>query len=425
MPRIFQMHNKLLKPGTVGEKQSKRGYMLRREPFNTLLCLVDRALSFLLARRSTPAIASEPRRILVSNIAHLGDVVNATAVISPLRKVFPQAEIGFLTSSWARSIIENNPEIKYVHTFDHLLLNRSRLSKWSKFIQHILSARRMLKETRKLKYEIAIDTYHFIQNSIPLLWLARIPVRIGYTSGGFGPLLTHPMPWISQDKHLVDYHLALLEPLGFSESFRRMAHPTVIVPRVAAPALPPEYLVLHAGAGAAYKQWQVEKWCELAAKLRQTGFDIVLTGSGSHEAAISARIKAVVPSAIDLVGQISFAQFVRIIQKAGLLVGVDSVAGHLAAASATPSVLIYTGANNHAQMRPFGRQSKVVTWEVPCSPCFRTNGCDGMECVRNVTVARVFQLCLETLRQTSPATTAVANYCAGSLAPEKLANNAS
>ena len=117
-----------------------------------------------------------------------------------VKEPFPQAEIGFLTSSWARPIIENNPEIKYVHTFDHFLLNRSGLSKWSKFNQHMLSLRRALREMRKLRYEIAIDTYHFIQNSIPLLWLARIPVRIGYISGGFGPLLTHPIPWISQDK---------------------------------------------------------------------------------------------------------------------------------------------------------------------------------------------------------------------------------
>ena len=50
-------------------------------------------------------------------------------------------------------------------------------------------------------------------------------------------------------------------------------------------------------------------------------------------------------------------------------------------------------------MRPFGHHSEVVTWEVPCSPCFRTNGCAGMECVRNVTVAQVFQLCLESLRR--------------------------
>src|SRR5271166_354263 len=116
----------------VPEKQTKRGYILRREPWNTLLWSLDRASSILAAFRSTPAIPSAPHRILVSNIAHLGDVVNATAVISALRNAFPQAEIGFLTSSWARPIIENNAQIKYIHTFDHFLLNRSRLSKWSK-----------------------------------------------------------------------------------------------------------------------------------------------------------------------------------------------------------------------------------------------------------------------------------------------------
>jgi ADP-heptose:LPS heptosyltransferase len=165
------------------------------------------------------------------------------------------------------------------------------------------------------------------------------------------------------------------------------------------PTLPPQYLVLHPGTGAAFKEWQVDKWCELAGMLRQRGYDIVITGAGTHEAAISARIRGMVPSAIDLSGQLSLPQFVRIIQKARLLVGVDSLAGHLAAATATPSVLIYTGVNKHAQMRPFSEHSEVVTSEVSCSPCLRTNGCAGMECVRNVTVARVLQVCLESLRR--------------------------
>lgn len=384
---------------TIPDKQTKRGYMLRREPWNTLLWAFDCSLSIQRARQSTPAIPSTPSRILVSNNAHLGDVVNATVVIPALRNLFPQVEIGFLTSSWARAIIENNPEITYIHTFDHFLLNRSRLSKCSKLNQHVLSASRALGEIRDLKYEIAIETYHFIQNAIPLLWLARIPVRIGYTSGGFGPLLTHPLPWVSRDKHLVDYHLDLLEPLGVSETVRSKAHPTVVVPPVETPLFPRPYLVLHPGTGARFKEWQIENWCELAAKLRQTGYNIILTGSGLREAEISSRIKQIVPSVIDLSCRLSFAQFLRIIQQAELLVGVDSLAGHIAATTATPSVLIYTGANNPAQMRPFGQHSKVVTWEVPCSPCYRTNGCPGMECVRNVTVARVFQLCRQALRR--------------------------
>jgi ADP-heptose:LPS heptosyltransferase len=211
--------------------------------------------------------------------------------------------------------------------------------------------------------------------------------------------LTHPKPWISQNQSLVEYHLALLEFLSLPQPFPRMAHPTVVVSQVETPDLPGQYLVLHPGTGAAFKEWQVDRWCELAARLFQTGYHIILTGAGLHETEISARIKRVVPSAIDLSGRLTFAQFMRIIQKARLLVGVDSLAGHLAAASATPSVLIYTGANNQSQMRPFGDHSEVLTWEVPCSPCFRTNGCADMECIRNVTVARVFQQCLESLQR--------------------------
>jgi hypothetical protein len=41
-----------------------------------------------------------------------------------------------------------------------------------------MTARKAVRQLRELRYEVGIDTYHFIQNSIPLLWLARIPVRI-------------------------------------------------------------------------------------------------------------------------------------------------------------------------------------------------------------------------------------------------------
>ena len=156
--------------------------MLRREPWNMLLWSLDRLLQFLVPTNQE-AVPMPVRRILVCNNAHLGDLVNATAILAPLRKLFPTAQIGFLTSSWSVQVIKSNPEVSYIHTFDHFLLNRSDLTLPRKIKEHITTARRAVRQLRALRYEVGIDTYHFIQNSIPLLWIARIPVRIGYSSG--------------------------------------------------------------------------------------------------------------------------------------------------------------------------------------------------------------------------------------------------
>jgi hypothetical protein len=124
--------------------QTKRGYMLRREPWNVLLWSLDRLLQFLVPTNREP-VPMPVRRILVCNNGHLGDLINATAILAPLRKLFPTAQIGFLTSSCSIQVIKSNPEISYVHTFDHFLLNRSDLPLLRKIKEHIITARRAIR----------------------------------------------------------------------------------------------------------------------------------------------------------------------------------------------------------------------------------------------------------------------------------------
>ena len=375
--------------------------MLRREPWNMLLWSLDRLLRFLVPPNQE-AVPMPVRRILVCNNGHLGDLVNATAILAPLRKLFPNAQIGFLTSSWSVQVIKSNPEVSYIHTFDHFLLNRSDLPLPRKIKEHITTARRAIRQLRELRYGVGIDTYHFIQNSIPVLWMARIPVRIGYSSGGFGPLLTHAHPWVARDRHLVDYHLDLLRPLGLNCEFRGAALPIVTRHRNAeVAALPRDYVVLHPASGASFREWPVENWALLARKLEGAGWKTILTGSGVREQRNVAVIRSACPATIDLCGRLSWDQFVYVLESARLLVGVESSAGHTAAAVSTPCVVIYSGATNTWQMRPFGAAVRTISHGVPCAPCFRTRGCQGMECVREVSVNRVFEACLESLRSGS------------------------
>lgn len=376
--------------------------MLRREPWNALLWSFDTLLQKFVMAESV-RIPQSPRRVLVCNNAHLGDLIMATAVLPPLRQLFPSAEIGFLTSSWARPVIDNNPEVRYIHAFDHFLLNRSTVSPLAKLRRHLATAWNTLQQLRALKYDIAIDTYHFIQNVIPLLWLARIPVRIGYTSGGFGSLLTHAYSWTARNRHLFEYHLDLLRPLGLTSDLRAGARPTIGQRRnVERVTLPQDYIVLHPASGAVFREWPLEKWSLLARKLEGEGWRLVFTGRGEREQENVRMIHSMCRASIDLCGLLSWDQFVSVVESARLLVGVESTAGHMAAAVSTPCVVIYSGTTNTSQMCPFGEGVRTITHPMPCAPCFRTRGCSGMECIRNVTVDTVFEACLEAVRRDSP-----------------------
>jgi ADP-heptose:LPS heptosyltransferase len=369
-------------------------YLVRNPALNRLLRLTDWLLARRPGRRQVPQPLPEPRRILLANGAHLGDVLLSLAVLPVLRSNWPRARIGFVIGSWARPVVDDHPLVDWVHVVDHWKLNRAPLPFWQKVRHHQHTRRRALGEIRRRRYDVSIDLYYYFPNTIPLLWQAGIPVRVGYTSAGFGPLLTHAVDWTNQDRHVTDYQADLLRLLGLpAEASPRAAHGPL--PRTA----PEEglrrvwprgdFLVFHLGTGAPLREWPLANWRDLAARLAGTGPTLVFTGSTEPERRNCQRVLAGLPGCLNLCGRLTWPEFVATVRRARVLVGVESVAGHVAAAVGTPCVVVYSGITNPAHWGPRGNVCTVLSHPVPCAPCYRSRGCVGMECVRRVSVDEV------------------------------------
>lgn len=361
---------------------------------NLALGALDRLLSGTPPQRAVGEIAA-PRRLLLACTGHLGDVVLATAVLPVLRHAFPTCRIGFLVGSWARPVLDRHPLVNWLHHFDHWKLNRA-ASTWSqKLWRHLRTRRRALREIRSLGYDAAIDLRYYFGNAIPLLWQAGIPVRIGYTSGGFGPLLTHPVSWRIRECHVVDYLADLARVLPINERDMTRLQP-VLPPDPDSPALPgcveglgrrrTPYVVAHMGSGARFKEWPGPKWRALTQRLTREGWTLLLTGSTRSEGEAAERVAAGLAGCINACGQLNWSQFVAVVRQARLVIGVDSVAGHIAAAVGTPCVVIGNGITHPAHWKPRSPHSRVLLQPVACAPCYRPRGCAGMECVRHVSV---------------------------------------
>jgi ADP-heptose:LPS heptosyltransferase len=158
-----------------------------------------------------------------------------------------------------------------------------------------------------------------------------------------------------------------------------------------------DYIVIHPGGGAGFKAWPPDHWRSLVQALSTRGHCIVLTGRGAVERATIEAIIENMPGCLNLCDVLNWEQFIEILQNARLLIGIDSVAGHLAAAVDTPSVLIYTGTANLKNFGPLSEKCDLLIYPVPCSPCFLANGCEGMECVRWLTVDAVLEATLRAL----------------------------
>lgn len=375
------------------------GYLVRHPALNLALRTRD---AWLERRRSptTPLAVPAPRRLLVCIGGHLGDAVLASSVFSALQAGYPEAALGVLSPSWSAPVLENHPTIRWRHTFDHWKTNRlgSRLGRWRGYRR---SATRAIVEIQDIGYDMAIDLYPYFPNAARILSDAGIPIRVGYTSGGGGPLYTHAVPWVNSPRHTVEQHFALIA--GILPKVPSTS-PRYDLPPIAAEAETRgarlleslslqrgRYIVLHPGSGSPRKQWPIDRWRELVDRLREFASDlrILFTGNGSADSAAIDAIRAGDRSLISACDQTAWGELRYVLAGAALVIGVDSLAAHLAAAADVPTIAIMAAMSDPAHWRPLGSHVRVLTHTLPCAPCFHSTGCATMNCVRDVTASHV------------------------------------
>jgi ADP-heptose:LPS heptosyltransferase len=378
------------------------GYMVRKKYVATGLAAIDAACGLLTGVPGDPAQIdpSKIQSILFSQCGHLGDLIMTLATLHWVRAHRPEIRIGLVVGSWAKPMISGISELyDKVYYADHFMLNRSKQSLARKILQHRSSWKTAATAIREDRYDAAIECYAFAQNNIPLLYSAGIPIRIGFTCGGFGPLLTHRVKFEHASRPFVDYPRDLLRVL-FKDS--SLDHPfDAYYPSPSAPLAvpPPHYVVIQTGTGNPIREWPEEKWTTLIKELNARGTTVAIAGAGPRERDRAARLAAAAPGVVELCDKLSWDQFAALVAGASHVVCLESSASHLAAAFGIPSTVIMSGTTDHVQFGPANDKARILSAPTPCAPCFRSNGCVHMSCVRNVSANEATAAVLSKLDQ--------------------------
>lgn len=387
-------------------RPSMRGRYLIRHPLKVAAVAIRDALLRLVSAKPAP-VPQDPRRILLANWGHLGDVVTTLGMAAALRKRFPQASLGIVVGSWGAAPARASGLFDTLHVIDHAAINRSAAGRGEKRARHRATQATAMVEISAAGYDLAIDCYPFHPPAHPIFHRAGIPVRAGFVSGGCGPLLTHQVAWDDASLPIAGHYRALLHAL-WPDQFWSINDMRPRAARCRPPSsdqLATPYIVLHPGAGAAYKDWGTEKWRTLASLLRDhpatAGFTLVVTGAGAGELAVASQLKNDRPDLLDLAGHADWPEFEAIVASAALVICPDTVTAHLAAKYDTPVLAIFTGANDPAQWGPYSAVGHVVVQAVACAPCNRP-GCGVMACIAGTTPQQVLERTIAILA--SPAT---------------------
>ena len=366
-------------------------------------CFLKDALFSVIAKLSKQKKPSEVdlSRILLNNGAHFGDVLLSLQLVSYIKKAHPTSKIGMVIGSWTLPMVKDCEDIDEIYIIDHWKLNRAKKSIIEKIKQYISTRKAALARIKKDKYTVAIDFFSRYPTTALLFFQANIPCRAGYIAGGGRPLLTHPLEWHEEDRHIIEYQADLLREIGIpvqaleksTVNFRYAKRGEELLREYGLSA--GEYIVCHIGSGEPTREWQKEKWVQLAQELIYHTDKIVFTGAGKREEDDIRWILYAIDShnALSLCEKLSVCGLIQVIKTAKLFVGCESFAGHIAAMCKTPQISIMHGATRLSQWQPFGNpRCIVVRASLSCISCGAPAQCDlHHQCMRNIFVEDVLR----------------------------------
>jgi len=222
------------------------------------------------------------------------------------------------------------------------------------------------------------------------IWLAGIPIRIGYSGHSRRWLLTHPVEKTSRQqwRHHAYHYLDLIETSHLTTEDSRLSLRPLPQPDPPT-SMRGSYLAVCPGAeyGPA-KRWPPERFAEAANQIaRKQTLEIVLLGSSGDRPACEA-VASHLPRARNLSGRTSLGEFMAWIAHASVVLCNDSGAMHIAAAYDRPGVAIF-GSTEPAWTGPLRPSIQPVRHHVPCSPCFLRECPIDFRCMTAVTTAKV------------------------------------
>ncbi len=310
------------------------------------------------------------RKILVIGVNWVGDTVLSLPAMRGLRRLFPEAHIGFLARAYLEDLLRN------VSFIDEVIPYKPRRGgyRWADEL-------RMVGLLRREGFDVTLILPRSIRSALAA-YLAGIPIRIGYADEGRGFLLTHGIP--RNDAllrvHRTKYYLHIIECMGGVPD----EDPPLIevAPEVRQWAygflhscgMGNSHLLVGFNPGATYgsaKCWNPHRFSELGMRLcRDHGACILIFGT-KWERELAAMIAQGIDGKVaNLAGLTNLVQLAALMESCDVVVTNDTGPMHVSAAVKTPVVAIF-GSTDPVTTGPCGNGHIIVRREVSCSPCLK------------------------------------------------------
>ena len=305
------------------------------------------------------------RRIVVFRALMLGDLLCATPALRALRAGFPDASITLVGLPWAADLAARLASIDRFVEFPGYAGLPERVADTAA-LPGFLSA------LRAERFDLAVQLHGSgrIVNPLVAAFGARHTAAFAQP-GDFrpDPALTTAWPAFG---HEIERLLQLIDTIGVPRRGTKIEFPLDIADvawRTSQRLQRGSYVIVHPGAQLPSRRWPVERFAEVAAALVRHGQRVVITGSADEAPLAHAIATKCAAQIVDLTGRTTLWQLGALVEGAALVVANDTGISHIAAAFATPSVIVSCG-SDPARWAPLDRQRhRVLAAPAACRPC--------------------------------------------------------
>ncbi len=324
---------------------------------------------------------STRKRIIISRIDSIGDVVLTLPMCGVLKHSLPQYEIIFLGRAYTKAIVDCCQHVDSFWDWDQIKTSPmdDQLKCFSEVdvIVHVRPDREIASIAKR----------------------ARIPLRIGTSHRSFHLFTCNKLIHFSRKKsdlHESQLNVKLLSPLGITRHYStdELAD---FYGLTKVPALSEELLqlidkekfnlILHPKSRGSAREWGLSNFSQLINILPSEHFKIFITGTKAEGELVKDLFNSE-RAIINMTGKLSLEQLISFIDECNGLVAASTGPLHIAAALGKKVVGIFPPVRpmHPGRWRPIGKQASYVVKETLCDDCRKSENC---HCIREITAEQV------------------------------------
>jgi heptosyltransferase-3 len=323
---------------------------------------------------------NELRRVLVIRRDNIGDLVCTTPLIAALRARFPRAWVGALVNSYNAPVLEGNPDLDAVYSYEKLKHRSVDGALLGTFVGAVIARFGLIRRLRALELDcVAIATPMHVSRTVTLAAMLRPQAIAGFVDGKRPDSRIHlPVPQeTTAGLHEVEAVYRLAPLLGIDAPIPRLK----IVPAADAVAkarsaieragLTGRTLVgVHLSARRPAQRWPENRYAELIVKLNEriNAASVMLwsPGAADHprhpgDDAKAIEVERLVGARAPLLAYptVELRDLIAALSVCDAMVCPDGGAMHIAAALDKPTVALF-GDSSPERWRPWGVPHRVL-----------------------------------------------------------------